>query len=99
MLLYVGNLPETVTDEDLQHLFSRAGIVRWVEVARDESTGRAAGFGRVEMESDEGATRAIRMFDGYEMDDQRMEVRLQTEQEMEGYPPSTRNLTIAGEGE
>lgn len=97
--LYVGNLPETVTDEDLLHLFSRAGVVRSVDVARDESTGRAAGFGQVEMATDEGANSAIRMFDGYEVDDERMEVRYLTELEVEGYPPPGRDLTTPGEGE
>lgn len=58
--LYVGNLPYSVGESDLQELFSRAGTVDSVMVMRDQTTGRARGFGFVEMQSDEGAQAAIR---------------------------------------
>jgi RNA recognition motif-containing protein len=38
--LYVGNLPYSATDEDLNELFSRAGAVANVHVMRDQATGR-----------------------------------------------------------
>ena len=57
--LYVGNLPYEIGESELHELFSRAGSVESVTVMRDQATGRARGFGFVEMGSDEEAQRAI----------------------------------------
>lgn len=57
--LYVGNLPYTTQEQDLQELFERVGPVESVTVMRDMATGRARGFGFVEMATDEGAQKAI----------------------------------------
>ncbi len=66
--LYVGNLPYKTTDEDLRALFSQAGAVDNVQVMRDSVTGRARGFGFVEMVSDEDAQKAIAQFHQYALD-------------------------------
>jgi RNA recognition motif-containing protein len=58
--LYVGNLPYEIGEAELQELFARAGSVESVTVMRDQATGRARGFGFVEMASDEDAEAAIR---------------------------------------
>jgi cold-inducible RNA-binding protein len=58
--LYVGNLPYEIGEAELQELFSRAGSVESVTVMRDQATGRARGFGFVEMSSDADAEKAIR---------------------------------------
>ena len=57
--LYVGNLPFRVDDAALSDLFAQAGTVESASIARDQATGRARGFGFVEMSSDEEAQRAI----------------------------------------
>ena len=57
--LYVGNLPYTAAEQDLQELFEKVGPVESVTVMRDMATGRARGFGFVEMSTDEGAQKAI----------------------------------------
>lgn len=57
--LYVGNLPYTTQEQDLQELFERVGPVESVIVMRDMATGRARGFGFVEMATDDGAQKAI----------------------------------------
>ena len=57
--LYVGNLPYTAAEQDLQELFEKAGAVESVTVMRDMATGRARGFGFVEMATDEAAQKAI----------------------------------------
>lgn len=59
--LYVGNLPYTTTEQDLESLFAGAGAVESVSVMRDMATGRARGFAFVEMASDEDAAQAITM--------------------------------------
>jgi RNA recognition motif-containing protein len=57
--LYVGNLPYTTNEQDLQDLFASAGNVESVNVMRDMATGRARGFAFVEMATDEEAQQAI----------------------------------------
>ena len=59
--LYVGNLPYTTNEQDLQDLFSTAGTVDSINVMRDMATGRARGFAFVEMATDEEAQQAISM--------------------------------------
>jgi RNA recognition motif-containing protein len=62
--LYVGNLPYTTVDADLQSLFSQAGTVKSAQVIKDRQSGRSKGFGFVEMSSEEEAQSAITMFHG-----------------------------------
>jgi cold-inducible RNA-binding protein len=66
--LYVGNLPYKATDEDLTALFSSVGDVASARVMRDMATGRARGFGFVEMTTDEAAQKAIEKLHQHEMD-------------------------------
>ncbi|HEX7486365.1 MAG TPA: RNA-binding protein [Vicinamibacterales bacterium] len=66
--LYIGNLPYKTTDEDLRALFSQAGAVDNVMVMRDSVTGRARGFGFVEMVTDEDAQKAIAQFNQYALE-------------------------------
>lgn len=72
--LYVGNLPYTVADDDLRSLFSQAGEVESSQVMTERDTGRSRGFGFVEMVTDTDADNAIRMFDGYTMDNRQLRV-------------------------
>ena len=57
--LYVGNLPFSTNEAELQELFGRAGAVESVNVLRDMATGRARGFAFVEMATDDEAQKAI----------------------------------------
>jgi len=65
--LYVGNLPYEAGETELQELFSRAGTVETVTVMRDMATGRARGFGFVEMGSDDEAQKAINELNSYQL--------------------------------
>jgi RNA recognition motif-containing protein len=56
--LYVGNLPFSATESELNTLFSQYGEVSSVAVVMDRDTGRPRGFGFVEMDAD-GASKAI----------------------------------------
>jgi RNA recognition motif-containing protein len=62
--LYVGNLPYSTVDADLQTLFAQAGTVKSAQVIRDRASGRSKGFGFVEMSSSDEAQSAITMFHG-----------------------------------
>ena len=66
--LYVGNLPYKATDEELTALFSTVGDVASARVMRDMATGRARGFGFVEMTTDEAAAQAIEKLHQHQMD-------------------------------
>jgi cold-inducible RNA-binding protein len=57
--LYVGNLPYSVRDDDLQQAFSAFGQVTSAKVMMERDTGRSKGFGFVEMGSDAEAQAAI----------------------------------------
>src|SRR6202011_3796591 len=65
--LYVGNLPYTTGEAELQELFSKAGNVESVRVMRDAATGRARGFAFVEMSTDEEAQKAATELNQYQM--------------------------------
>ena len=65
--LYVGNLPYTTGEQDLEALFAAAGTVESVSVMRDMATGRARGFAFVEMATDEEAQNAISQFNNYSL--------------------------------
>ena len=62
--LYVGNLPYSFSDQDLQGLFSQVGNVTSAQVIMDRASGRSKGFGFVEMSSDDEAKEAINRLHG-----------------------------------
>jgi RNA recognition motif-containing protein len=65
--LYVGNLPYSVGDSDLESMFTAYGTVRSAQVIQDRDTGQSKGFGFVEMGSDEEAQAAINALNGKDM--------------------------------
>ncbi len=62
--IYVGGLPYSATEEDLENLFSASGAVKEVSVITDRYTGQAKGFGFVEMDNDAEAEAAIAALNG-----------------------------------
>ena len=62
--IYVGNLPWSATEEQVRELFQAYGEVQSVKLISDRETGRARGFGFVEME-DEAANAAIEALENY----------------------------------
>ncbi|VTR94765.1 rna-binding protein : RNP-1 like RNA-binding protein OS=Planctomyces limnophilus (strain ATCC 43296 / DSM 3776 / IFAM 1008 / 290) GN=Plim_1587 PE=4 SV=1: RRM_1 [Gemmata massiliana] len=70
--LYVGNLPFTTTQADLEQLFGQYGTVTKVQVISDRETGRSRGFGFVEMSS--GAEEAVAAMNGAEYQGRRLTV-------------------------
>jgi RNA recognition motif-containing protein len=61
--LYVGNLPWSATEEEVRSLFATHGNVSSVKLISDRETGRARGFGFVEMD-DADAVSAVEALDG-----------------------------------
>ncbi len=70
--LYVGNLPFTTTQADLEQLFGQYGTVTKTQVIQDRETGRSRGFGFVEMSS--GADEAVAAMNGAEYQGRRLTV-------------------------
>ncbi|OYU41513.1 MAG: RNA-binding protein, partial [Burkholderiales bacterium PBB4] len=57
--LYVGNLPYSFGDSDMEQAFSQYGTINSAKVMMERDTGRSKGFGFVEMGSDAEAQAAI----------------------------------------
>ncbi len=85
--LYVGNLPYTVRDDDLQQAFSDFGAVNSAKVMMERDTGRSKGFGFVEMGSDAEAQAAIEGMNGQSLGGRSLVVN--EARPMEPRPPRT----------
>ena len=66
--LYVGGLPYSVTEQQLNELFAQQGTVSSAKVITDKFTGQSRGFGFVEMSTTEEAKKAISALNGTQMD-------------------------------
>ena len=73
MKLYVGNLPWSTGEAELEEMFAAIGAVSSANVITDRDTGRSRGFGFVEM-SDDDAKRAIEELNGNEIDGRAIKV-------------------------
>jgi len=82
--LYVGNLSYNTTEGELETLFSESGTVESVRVMRDMATGRARGFGFVEMATEEEAQAAINATNGLEFGGRALTVNEARPQERSG---------------
>ncbi len=72
--IYVGNLPFSATEADVQDLFAEHGDVQRVSLINDRETGRPRGFGFVEMADDTAGRAAIEALNGKEFDGRRLTV-------------------------
>jgi RNA recognition motif-containing protein len=66
--LYVGGLPYSVTDGQLQEIFAAHGTVESARVISDKFTGQSRGFGFVEMSSGSEAQQAINNLNGTQLE-------------------------------
>jgi RNA recognition motif-containing protein len=65
--IYVGGLPYSTTDDQLQEIFSVHGAVESARVITDKFSGRSRGFGFVEMSSSDEAQKAIQALNGSDL--------------------------------
>ena len=65
--LYVGNLPFSVTSQELSDLFSQAGQVVSANIITDRFSGQSRGFGFVEMGDEGSAQTAVSQFNDFQM--------------------------------
>jgi cold-inducible RNA-binding protein len=94
--LYVGNLPYSFRDEDLQQAFAAHGTVTSAKVMMERDTGRSKGFGFVEMASDAEAQAAINGMNGQQYGGRGLVVN--EARPMEARPPRTGGGGFGGGG-
>ena len=94
--LYVGNLPYSFRDEDLQQAFAAHGSVSSAKVMMERDTGRSKGFGFVEMGSDAEAQTAIEAMNGQQFGGRGLVVN--EARPMEPRPPRTGGFGGGGGG-
>jgi len=94
--LYVGNLPYSFSDSDMQQAFSQYGNVSSAKVMMERDTGRSKGFGFVEMGSDAEAQAAIGGMNGQSMGGRNLVVN--EARPMESRPPRTGGGGFGGGG-
>lgn len=68
MNIYVGNLSVTMTEARLKALFEAFGEIETVKVIKDKFSGKAKGYGFVEMPSNSDADKAIKSLNGNHLD-------------------------------
>ena len=94
--LYVGNLPYSVRDSDLEQAFSQFGAVTSAKVMMERDTGRSKGFGFVEMGSDDEAQAAINGMNGQPLGGRNVVVN--EARPMEARPPRSGGFGGGGGG-
>lgn len=82
--LYVGNLPFSITETDLRRLFEPHGGIDSVSVVMDRETGRPRGFAFVEMSDEGGATAAMQVLNGREVEGRALRVNEANDQGSRG---------------
>jgi hypothetical protein len=94
--LYVGNLPYSVRDSDLEQSFGQFGSVTSAKVMMERDTGRSKGFGFVEMGSDAEALAAVEGMNGAPLGGRNLVVN--EARPMEPRPPRTGGFGGGGGG-
>jgi len=79
--IFVGNLPWSMTSEELGELFQAHGTVVSANVITDRETGRSRGFGFVQMGSEDEARKAIEAVTGMQVDGRSLTVNVAHERE------------------
>jgi RNA recognition motif-containing protein len=74
MNIYVGNLPYSVTDDQLRAAFAEFGDVSSAKIIMDRYSGRSKGFGFVEMGNDSEAEEAIKSLDNSDLQGRKLKV-------------------------
>jgi RNA recognition motif-containing protein len=94
--LFVGNMSFQTTAEDLRALFEPFGQLARVHVATDRETGRARGFGFVEMPNDAEAAKAIAALDGKDVGGRNLKVNEARPKSESGGPRGPRSGSGSG---
>jgi RNA recognition motif-containing protein len=94
--LYVGGLPYTTTQDELQEAFAQTGAVVSASIITDKMTGRSRGFGFVEMASDDDSQKAIENWNGKDFGGRKLTVN--EAKPLEARPPRREGGYSSGGG-
>ncbi len=67
MTIYIGNIPYSMKEADIEQLFAEFGAVMSVKIITDKFTHRSKGYGFVEIENEDDAEKAIEGLNGKEV--------------------------------
>jgi len=82
--LHIGNLPYSISEDELRELFGQAGNISSVVIIKDRYSGKSKGFGFVEMSSQTDAEEAIQRFNGSEVGGREIKVSIARPREDKG---------------
>ena len=82
--IYVGGLPYSTSEAELQDLFTSHGNVESAKLITDKYTGQSRGFGFVEMANNEEGQKAVDSLDGHELQGRNLRVDVAKEREESG---------------
>jgi cold-inducible RNA-binding protein len=71
--VYIGNLPYTVTEDEIRNFFEDCGTVSDIRIITDRDTGRSKGFGFVSFENEDGLKTALEK-DNHEMGGRKLRI-------------------------
>mgnify|MGYP000019416876 CR=1 FL=1 len=74
MNIYVGNLDFKVNEDELQTIFEKFGTLNSAKIITDKYSGKSRGFGFIEMENQDEATKAIQELDGATFENRKITV-------------------------
>ncbi|HJR79242.1 MAG TPA: RNA-binding protein [Anaerolineales bacterium] len=83
--IYVGNLPKSTTQDELNTLFTQAGEVTAVNLIKDRKSGQSNGFAFIKMSAQNEADKAVSMFNAYALDDHYLKVNLVRSRQQRGF--------------
>jgi len=96
--LYVGNLANSTTEDELRLLFAQAGHVTSVNLIKDRDSGQSKGFAFVTMSTQAEAQKAIDMFKAYSLADRKLTVNAaKPREERGGYQSQLSAFSRAGQ--
>lgn len=75
MIIYVGNLPQDLEEDELIEMFEEYGKVKSAKIIRDQITNRSRGYAFVKMDDKDAARQAIEDWDQGSIDDQIIKVQ------------------------
>ena len=84
VMLYVGNLSKSTTEEELKTLFTQVGEVTSLRIMKDNSNGESRGFGFLTMSAQSEADSAVSRFNAFTLSDHKLKVSLTKAREQRG---------------
>jgi RNA recognition motif-containing protein len=76
VMVYVGNLAKSTTEDELKNLFSQVGEVTSIKIIKDRDNGESKGFGYLTMSAQSEADSAVSKFNAYSFGSQALKVNL-----------------------